>query len=103
MDTKIGLGGKPKLSANVPMMVVDLKWRQPLNLKKFNADRDKALPRFCQQKDRLTALYPDMSEFMIQRKILRQCGGDLEHTVKSRTTEQSSAGDIIDILEEVSG
>ncbi|MBW0515733.1 hypothetical protein O181_055448 [Austropuccinia psidii MF-1] len=42
-----------------------------------------------------------MSEFMIHRKILRQCGGDLEHAVKSRTTEQSSADDIINILEEV--
>ncbi|MBW0580162.1 hypothetical protein O181_119877, partial [Austropuccinia psidii MF-1] len=68
---------------------------------KFNADKDKALPWFCQQKDRLTALYPDMSEFMIHRNILRQCGGDLEHAVKSRTTEQSSAEDIINILEEV--
>ncbi|MBW0570577.1 hypothetical protein O181_110292 [Austropuccinia psidii MF-1] len=42
-----------------------------------------------------------MAEFMIHRKILRQCGGDLEHNVKSRTTEQSSSEDIIDILEEV--
>ncbi|MBW0554745.1 hypothetical protein O181_094460 [Austropuccinia psidii MF-1] len=38
---------------------------------------------------------------MIHRKVLRQCGGDLEHAVKSRTTEQSSAEDIINILEEV--
>ncbi|MBW0490905.1 hypothetical protein O181_030620 [Austropuccinia psidii MF-1] len=38
---------------------------------------------------------------MIHRKILRQCGGDLEHAVKSRTTEQSSAEDFINILEEV--
>ncbi|MBW0504657.1 hypothetical protein O181_044372 [Austropuccinia psidii MF-1] len=38
-----------------------------------------------------------MSEFMIHRKILRQCGGDVEHSVKSRTTEQSSAEDIINI------
>ncbi|MBW0582668.1 hypothetical protein O181_122383 [Austropuccinia psidii MF-1] len=42
-----------------------------------------------------------MSEFMIHRKILRQCGGDLENAVKSRTTEKSSAEDIINILEEV--
>ncbi|MBW0555848.1 hypothetical protein O181_095563 [Austropuccinia psidii MF-1] len=42
-----------------------------------------------------------MPEFMIHRKILRQCGGYLEHAVKSRTTEQSSAEDIINILEEV--
>ncbi|MBW0588968.1 hypothetical protein O181_128683 [Austropuccinia psidii MF-1] len=42
-----------------------------------------------------------MSEFMIHRKILRQCGGDLEHSVKSRTIEQSAAEDIINILQEV--
>ncbi|MBW0485445.1 hypothetical protein O181_025160 [Austropuccinia psidii MF-1] len=42
-----------------------------------------------------------MSEFMIHKKILRHCGSDLENTVKSRTTEQSSAGDSINILEGV--
>ncbi|MBW0487129.1 hypothetical protein O181_026844 [Austropuccinia psidii MF-1] len=34
----------------------------------FHADKDKALQWLCQTKDRLAALYPDMSEFMIQRK-----------------------------------
>ncbi|MBW0559151.1 hypothetical protein O181_098866 [Austropuccinia psidii MF-1] len=67
----------------------------------FNSDKYKALPWFCQQKDRLTALYPDMSEFIIHTEVLRQCGGNLEHSVKRRTTEQSSAEDIINILEEV--
>ncbi|MBW0524150.1 hypothetical protein O181_063865 [Austropuccinia psidii MF-1] len=80
MDTKFGLGGKPRF---------------------FNAYKDKDLPLFFQQKNRLTELYPDMSEFMIHKKILRQCGGDLEHSVKSRTTETSSEEDIINILEEV--
>ncbi|MBW0545508.1 hypothetical protein O181_085223 [Austropuccinia psidii MF-1] len=42
-----------------------------------------------------------MSEFMIHRKILRHCGGDVEHDFKSRTTKESSAEDIINILEEV--
>ncbi|MBW0540945.1 hypothetical protein O181_080660 [Austropuccinia psidii MF-1] len=42
-----------------------------------------------------------MSEFMIHRKCLIQCAGDLEHAVKSRPTEQSSAEDIINILEEL--
>ncbi|MBW0505742.1 hypothetical protein O181_045457 [Austropuccinia psidii MF-1] len=42
-----------------------------------------------------------MSEFMIDRKNLRQCGGDLEHAVKSRNTEQSSAEDILNIFKEV--
>ncbi|MBW0517558.1 hypothetical protein O181_057273 [Austropuccinia psidii MF-1] len=43
-----------------------------------------------------------MSELIIHRQILRQCGGDLEHAVKSRTTEKFSEEDIINILEEVS-
>ncbi|MBW0526031.1 hypothetical protein O181_065746 [Austropuccinia psidii MF-1] len=68
---------------------------------KFNSDEDKALPRFFQQKDRLTALYPDMSQFMIHRKVLRKYGGALKHSVKSRTTAQSSAEDIFNLLKEV--
>ncbi|MBW0503417.1 hypothetical protein O181_043132 [Austropuccinia psidii MF-1] len=68
---------------------------------KFNADNNIALPWLFQQKDRLTALYPEMSEFIIHRKILRQCGRDLEHAVKISTTEESSAEEIINILEEV--
>ncbi|MBW0513951.1 hypothetical protein O181_053666 [Austropuccinia psidii MF-1] len=42
-----------------------------------------------------------MSECIINRKILKECGGDLEHAVKSRTTKLYSAEDIINILEEV--
>ncbi|MBW0534969.1 hypothetical protein O181_074684 [Austropuccinia psidii MF-1] len=68
---------------------------------KFISDKAKDLTWFCQQKDRLTELYPDMSEFMIHRKILRQYGGDLEHAVKRTTTEKSSEEDIINILLEV--
>ncbi|MBW0534192.1 hypothetical protein O181_073907 [Austropuccinia psidii MF-1] len=51
---------------------------------KFNAAKDKALPWFFQEKDSLTALYPDMSEHMIHRKILRQCAVDLEHDSKKQ-------------------
>ncbi|MBW0517047.1 hypothetical protein O181_056762 [Austropuccinia psidii MF-1] len=42
-----------------------------------------------------------MSDFMIHGRILRQCGGDLEHAFKRRTTGQSSEEDIKNILEEV--
>ncbi|MBW0461449.1 hypothetical protein O181_001164 [Austropuccinia psidii MF-1] len=68
---------------------------------KFQSDKDNLLPWFCQKKDRFTALYPDLSEFMIHRKILRQCEGKLEHSVKGTTTEKSSAEGIINLLEEV--
>ncbi|MBW0518606.1 hypothetical protein O181_058321 [Austropuccinia psidii MF-1] len=70
------------------------KVKKAIESTKFNSDKDKALPWFFQQKDRLTALYPDMSEFMIHRKILRKFGGDLEHAVKSRPTEHSSAEEV---------
>ncbi|MBW0556413.1 hypothetical protein O181_096128 [Austropuccinia psidii MF-1] len=42
-----------------------------------------------------------MSEFIIHREIPIKCGGDLEHAVKSRTTEQSSVEDIFNRLEKV--
>ncbi|MBW0568764.1 hypothetical protein O181_108479 [Austropuccinia psidii MF-1] len=56
---------------------------------KFNANKDKALTLFFQQKDTLTALYPDMSEFVIHRKIVSQCGDILED-VATRTRIGSS-------------
>ncbi|MBW0553208.1 hypothetical protein O181_092923 [Austropuccinia psidii MF-1] len=37
-------------------------------------------------KDRLTELYPDLSEFMIHRKILRQCGDELTTRIKIGST-----------------
>ncbi|MBW0591505.1 hypothetical protein O181_131220 [Austropuccinia psidii MF-1] len=72
-----------------------------LESSKCNAYKDRALPWFFQHKDRLTELYPEMSEFMIHRTVPRKCGGDLQHAVKCTTTEQSSAEDIINILEAV--
>ncbi|MBW0532683.1 hypothetical protein O181_072398 [Austropuccinia psidii MF-1] len=68
---------------------------------KFNVYKDKYLHWLFQKKDRLKALYLDMSEFIIHRKILRQCGDDLEHAVKRRTTEKSSEEGIMNIFEEV--
>ncbi|MBW0491475.1 hypothetical protein O181_031190 [Austropuccinia psidii MF-1] len=71
------------------------KFETAFETARFNSDKDKALPQFFQQKDILTKLYPEMSEFIIHRKPLIQCGGDLEHAVKSRTTEQFSAEDTL--------
>ncbi|MBW0535829.1 hypothetical protein O181_075544 [Austropuccinia psidii MF-1] len=101
MDTKVRLGGKPKLTENWAHDVWRFKVETAFESAKFNTYKDKALPWFCQQKDRLTALYHYMSEFMIHRKILGQCEGGFKHAVKSRTTEQYSAEDIINTLEEV--
>ncbi|MBW0495355.1 hypothetical protein O181_035070 [Austropuccinia psidii MF-1] len=48
----------------------------------FNSEKDKPLTWFLKQKDRLSALHPDISDLMINIKILRKCGGELEHAIK---------------------
>ncbi|MBW0554813.1 hypothetical protein O181_094528 [Austropuccinia psidii MF-1] len=48
----------------------------------FNSEKDKPLIWFLKQKDRLSALHPDMSDSMINMKILRECGGELENAIK---------------------
>ena len=59
----------------------------------FNSEKDKPLTWFFKQKDRLSALHPDMSDTMINMKILRKCGGELEHAIKSRCVEPCSTED----------
>ncbi|MBW0572320.1 hypothetical protein O181_112035 [Austropuccinia psidii MF-1] len=41
----------------------------------FSSEKDKPLTWFLKQKDRLSALHPDMSDSKINMKILRKCGG----------------------------
>ncbi|MBW0541079.1 hypothetical protein O181_080794 [Austropuccinia psidii MF-1] len=67
----------------------------------FNIERDRPMSWFLKQKDRLTALYPDMSETMIHPRILRKCGGDLEHAIRSRFIEPSSTEHYINAMEDI--
>ncbi|MBW0587553.1 hypothetical protein O181_127268, partial [Austropuccinia psidii MF-1] len=50
---------------------------------------------FLKQKDRLTALHPDMSETMVHQSILRKCLGDLEKAIRGRCIEPFSTEDSI--------
>ncbi|MBW0528860.1 hypothetical protein O181_068575 [Austropuccinia psidii MF-1] len=67
----------------------------------FNIERDRPMSLFLEQKVRLTALHPDMSEEMIHKRILRKCGGDLEHAMKSRCIEPCSTEDYINSMEDI--
>ncbi|MBW0564307.1 hypothetical protein O181_104022 [Austropuccinia psidii MF-1] len=67
----------------------------------FNSEKDKPLPCFLKQKDRLSALHPDMSDSMNNRKILRKCVGELEHSIKCRCVEPCSTEDYINSMEEI--
>ncbi|MBW0571682.1 hypothetical protein O181_111397 [Austropuccinia psidii MF-1] len=67
----------------------------------FHSEKDRPLTWFFKQKDRLSALHPDMSETMINMKILRKCGGELEHAIKSRCVEPCSTEDHMNAMEDI--
>ncbi|MBW0513111.1 hypothetical protein O181_052826 [Austropuccinia psidii MF-1] len=67
----------------------------------FDSEKDKPLTWFLKQKDRLSALHPDMSDSMINMKILRKCGGELEHDIKCRVLEPCSTEDYINSMKDI--
>ncbi|MBW0550181.1 hypothetical protein O181_089896 [Austropuccinia psidii MF-1] len=64
----------------------------------FNSEKHKPLTCFLKQKDRLSSLHPDMSDSMINMKILRKFGGELEHAIKCRCVEPCSTEDYINAI-----
>ncbi|MBW0517807.1 hypothetical protein O181_057522 [Austropuccinia psidii MF-1] len=56
---------------------------------------------FLKQKDRLISLHPDISETMVYKKILQNCGGDLEHAIGRRFIEPCSTEDYINAMEDI--
>ncbi|MBW0545533.1 hypothetical protein O181_085248 [Austropuccinia psidii MF-1] len=64
-------------------------------------EKDKPLTWFLKQKDRLSSLHPDMSDSMINMKILRKCGGELEDAIKCRCLEPCSKEDYINSMEDI--
>ncbi|MBW0554065.1 hypothetical protein O181_093780, partial [Austropuccinia psidii MF-1] len=67
----------------------------------FNSENNKPLTWFLKQKDRLSALHPDMSDTMFNMKILRKIGGELEHAIKRRFVEPCSTEDYINPMEDI--
>ncbi|MBW0489369.1 hypothetical protein O181_029084 [Austropuccinia psidii MF-1] len=67
----------------------------------FNIERDRTMFLFLEQKDRLTSLHPDMSEIMVHKRILKKCGGDLEHAIRSRCIKPFSIEDYINAMEDI--
>ncbi|MBW0530031.1 hypothetical protein O181_069746 [Austropuccinia psidii MF-1] len=66
-----------------------------------NPEKDKPLTWFFKKKDRLSALHPDISDTMMNMEILRKCGGELEHALKSRCVEPCSTEDYINAMEDI--
>ncbi|MBW0573577.1 hypothetical protein O181_113292 [Austropuccinia psidii MF-1] len=67
----------------------------------FDPDKDKPLTWFLKQLERLNTLYPEMSQKMVHMKILKKCGGELEHSLTSGCIEPSSTEEYINALEDI--
>ncbi|MBW0530053.1 hypothetical protein O181_069768 [Austropuccinia psidii MF-1] len=67
----------------------------------FNIEGDRPMSWFLKKKDRLNAIYPDMSETMVHIRILRKCGGDLHHSIKIRCIGPCSTEDYINAMEDI--
>ncbi|MBW0513910.1 hypothetical protein O181_053625 [Austropuccinia psidii MF-1] len=67
----------------------------------FYSERDRPISWFIKQKDRLTDLHPDIFEKMVPKRILRKCGGDLNHSIRARCIELFDTGDYINSMEEI--
>ncbi|MBW0537512.1 hypothetical protein O181_077227 [Austropuccinia psidii MF-1] len=67
----------------------------------FIIEKDRPMSWFLKQKDRLTALHPDMSETMVHKRISRKCGCDLENAIRRRSIEPCSVEDYINSMEDI--
>ncbi|MBW0562149.1 hypothetical protein O181_101864 [Austropuccinia psidii MF-1] len=56
----------------------------------FDPEKDKNLTWFLKQVERLNELYPEMSQKMVHMEILKKCGGELKHSLRSRYIEPCS-------------
>ncbi|MBW0508044.1 hypothetical protein O181_047759 [Austropuccinia psidii MF-1] len=97
----IGLGGNVKSSPNGLTIFWRFKMERALESAIFNSEKDNGLTWFLKQKDRLSALHPDMSDSMINMKILRKYGGELENAIKCRCLEPCSTEDYVNSMENI--
>ncbi|MBW0594159.1 hypothetical protein O181_133874 [Austropuccinia psidii MF-1] len=65
----------------------------------FDPDKDKLLNWFLKKAERLNTLYPEMSQKMVH--ILKKCGGEIEHALRSRCIEPCSTEEYIHALEDI--
>jgi hypothetical protein len=70
----------------------------------FSFGNTKVNKWFNTQRERLRAFQPELSEYLICEKILKQCPGNLEHALKSRYKKDAidtSFEEMVIIIKEV--
>ncbi|MBW0491405.1 hypothetical protein O181_031120 [Austropuccinia psidii MF-1] len=63
--------------------------------------RDSPRPWFPEQKERFTALHPDMIETVVRKRILRKFGADLENSIRRRFIAPFFGEDYINAMEDI--
>ncbi|MBW0525161.1 hypothetical protein O181_064876 [Austropuccinia psidii MF-1] len=66
----------------------------------FNSEKDNPLTWFLKQNDRFFALNPHISDSILNMKILRKCGGELEPDITCRCIEPFSTEDYVNAMED---
>ncbi|PLW26456.1 hypothetical protein PCANC_26764 [Puccinia coronata f. sp. avenae] len=82
------------------------KWKMQQEFEKdyFTLENKKVHNWFNTQRERLRAFQPELSEYLICEKVLKQCPGNLEHAVKSRYKKEATEmnfEEMVIIIEEV--
>ncbi|MBW0530384.1 hypothetical protein O181_070099 [Austropuccinia psidii MF-1] len=80
-------------------ILADSKWKMLLKVPCLLQKRINHLLGYSTKKDRLSALHQDISDSMINMKISRKCGGELENAIKCRFVEPCSTEDYINSME----
>jgi hypothetical protein len=82
------------------------RWKMQQEFEKdyFSLGNKKVHKWFNTQRERLRAFQPELSEYLICEKVLKQCPGNLEHAVKSRYKKDATDmnfEEMVIIIEEV--
>ncbi|KNF02199.1 hypothetical protein PSTG_04696 [Puccinia striiformis f. sp. tritici PST-78] len=80
------------------------KMQQEFETDHFTYDNKKIHQWFSTQRDRLRAYQPELCEYLVCERVLKQCPGNLEHAIKSRCkkeTTQMSCEEMVVIAQDI--
>ncbi|MBW0476815.1 hypothetical protein O181_016530 [Austropuccinia psidii MF-1] len=67
----------------------------------FDLEKDKPFNWFLKQVEILNAPYPEMTQKMVYMKIIKKCGGEIEHSLRRRCIEPFPTEEYINGLKDI--
>ncbi|KNE89415.1 hypothetical protein PSTG_17131 [Puccinia striiformis f. sp. tritici PST-78] len=74
------------------------KVQEAFEADRFSLENKKIHKWFNTQRERLRAYQPELSEFLVCQKVLKQCPGTLDHAIKSRYNKEPSEMNFEDMV-----